>query len=351
MHDDRTKDSEPSDDALAPDRSQHEDPVPAARQRDRGRDAEKPSKIPRRGWWDIALRVKEEVAADNLGLVAAGVAFYAFLGMFPTLIAIVSIYGIAADPGDVTRQVEGFSRILPSSVQQLLNEQMVRLTQQEGGALGWGTALGIVGAIWSAARGVKALMKGLNIAYDETEERGFIGTNLVGLGLTGGIILGVVLALAGIVGVPTVLAAIGMEGVWGTVAGIIRWPLLAVVALGILAVLYRWGPDRRNARWRWVTPGAWLAAVVWLAASAGFSLFVQNFNSYDNTYGPIAAIVVLMLWLMLSAFVVLLGAELNAEMEHQTARDTTTSGGKPMGERGAYVADTLGKSRAGRDEG
>lgn len=309
----------------------------------RGRGARHPGEIPSAGWRDVLLRVKDEQAADNMSIVAAGVAFYFLLSIFPALAATVSIWGLFVDPQTIPRQLEPVSGLLPADAYGILEQQLVSLSQRPGQGLGFAALLGIVIALWSASNGVKSLMTALNIAYEETEGRGFIRYNLTALVLTLGAIVMVPLSLAIVAAIPAVLGVLGPGGGIEWLIRLARWPLVALLVMAALAVLYRYGPHRARPRWEWVSWGAVAATTVWLFGSIAFSIYVSNFGSYDETYGSFGAIVILLLWFNLSAYVVLLGAELNAEMEHQTAHDTTTGREAPLGARGARMADTVGR--------
>lgn len=309
----------------------------------RGRHAQTPSDIPKAGWRDILLRVGREQSSDNVSMVAAGVAFYGLLAVFPASAAMFSIYAMFADPAQLQQQMQSMSGMLPGQTHQLLQEQLSRLASNSGGKLGIGVLVGLLVALWSSAAGVKALMTALDIAYDEREERSFLRFNGLALLLTLGAILTVIVALALIVVLPMVLGKLGLAGIAQILISWLRWLLLAAVMVVALAVLYRLGPDRDYPEWRWVSWGSVAATVLWLVASGLFSWYVSSFGNYNQTYGSLAAVVILMLWFWISAYAILLGAELNAEMEHQTRRDTTAGEPQPMGERDAYAADTLGK--------
>jgi membrane protein len=315
---------------------------------ERGRQARRPSEIPPRGWWDIAVRVKNEMSKDHLSIVAAGVALYAFLAVFPGLAALVSIYGLATDPADLQRHMNGIEGLLPSGAADVVNDELQRIVERQSSTLGWGLVGGLLIALWSASKGMKGMFESLNITYDEQEKRGFFKLNGMAILLTLGAILFVIFFLALIVGVPALLATIQMGEIAENAISYLRWPLLAVCAIAALAVLYRYGPSREKTQWKWVSWGAVVATVIWLAGSFLFSFYVSNFGNYNATYGSIGVIVILITWLLLGAYTVLLGAEINAEMEHQTAQDTTTEESQPMGRRGAYVADTVGETS---DEG
>ena len=309
---------------------------------ERGRRADRPSQIPRPGWRDILLRTWKEISDDHVSLIAAGVGFYGLLALFPALAALISIWGLLFDPQQIEQQIETMSGFLPADAATIVRDQARTIAAGSGG-LSVAAAGGILLALYSAAKGMKALLEGLNIIYDEQEERGFIKLNLVALGLTLVMIVAMLAALGAIIIVPILLGAVGLGPVAETLVNLLRWPLLFVVALFILAIIYRYGPSRAQPRWRWVSWGAAVATVLWLLGSIAFSIYVQNFGSYNETYGSIGAVIILLMWFWLSAFSVLLGAELNAEMEHQTERDSTTGESRPRGRRGAYVADHVGE--------
>ena len=316
-----------------------------SRSDDRGRAAESPREIPRAGWKDIALRVKDEMSNDNLSMIAAGVAFYILLAIFPAIAALVSIYGLFADSATVQQHVQMLGQFIPQEAMAIIEEQMQRVAGSAKGALGFGVAIGILAAIWSAAKGMKALIEALNIVYDERETRGFIKLNLIALGLTLGLILFIIVTLGAIVVLPALFGNLGLGNLVQDLIAILRWPALAIALMIVLAILYRFAPDRDKPRWQWVSWGAVAATVLWIIGSIAFSWYVQNFGSYNKTYGSVGAVVILMMWFWISAYVILLGAETNAEMEHQTEKDTTSGRGEPLGRRGAYVADTVGESR------
>ncbi|HSK39911.1 MAG TPA: YihY/virulence factor BrkB family protein [Arenibaculum sp.] len=314
-----------------------------ARAENRGRNARHPSEIPKAGWRDVLLRVKDEQTKDNMSIVAAGVAFYFLLAIFPALAAMVSIWGIVADPQTISQEFEMLSGFLPPEGQEILTGQLSELAQGAGGRLGFFAVLGILLTLWSASNGVKSLMTALNIAYDEVESRSFIRYNAAALVLTLAAILFVPITLGIVAAVPAFVGGLGLGSGIEWLVRLARCPLLAIMVVVALAVLYRYGPDRDRARWEWVSWGAVFATVVWILGSIAFSIYVANFGNYNETYGSFGAIIILLLWFNLTAYVILLGAELNAEMEHQTARDTTTGNGQPLGRRGAYVADTVGR--------
>jgi membrane protein len=307
----------------------------------RGRHAEAPSQIPSRGWWDVLRRTAREAQADRILSEAAGVTFFALLAIFPALAALVSLYGLFADPTTVERHLEAIAGFVPGGGMEIIREQLHRVAEKGGGTLGFSFALGLAISLWSANAAMKALFDTLNVVYEEREKRGFLRLTATTLLFTLGALLFVLLAIAGVVVLPVVLGFVGLGGWAEWLPRVLRWPLL-MLALGFgLALIYRYGPSRRPAKWRWVSWGSVVAAVVWVAGSLAFSWYVENFGSYNETYGSLGAAIGFMTWIWLSSAVVLIGAELNAELEHQTARDTTTRPEKPLGRRGARMADTV----------
>jgi membrane protein len=305
----------------------------------RGEYADSPSDIPPRGWRDVLFRVKDEISGDNISIVAAGVAFYGLLAVFPALAAMVMIYGLFADPADVQRQLEPIKDVIPPDAFNILNGQLSAVASKGSQPLGLGLLLTLGLSLWSATSGVKALFSAMNIAYEERETRNFFKLNAVALLFT---ILGlgfVIFALTVIAAVPAVADLLGVDGWARTGLLLLRWVGLAIFVMAALALLFRYGPSRAAARFRWLTPGAVAATVLWIVGSVAFSYYVQNFASYNKTFGSLGAVVVLLRWFYLTAFIICLGAELNAELEHQTARDSTTGRERPIGDRGAYVAD------------
>ncbi len=311
----------------------------------RGREAERPGQIPARGWKDVAVRLKAQLKEDDVPLLAAGVAFFALLALVPTLVALVSIYGLAADPSDVQQTTDDALSAAPQEVRDLVSAQLETVVDSSPSGLRLGVIVGLGVALWSASSGMAHLMGALTLAYDETDDRKFLRLRGLALTLTIGAIVVLVASVSGMVA-PNALDDSGAAGTAQAVLRVLRWPVLALVAMVALSLLYRWAPDRDAARFRWVSPGAVLATVVWLVASIGFSIYTSNFGDYNETYGALGAIVVVMLWLYLTAYVVILGAELNCELERQTVVDTTTGPARPLGERHAHAADTLGRSTA-----
>ena len=312
---------------------------------DRGRSAETPSQIPARGWKDILLRVYHGVSENRILLVAAGVTFYSLLAIFPGIAALISIYGLFADPATVASNLDTIASVAPGGAIDVLREQMTRLASQGGTTLGVSFLIGLAISLWTANSGVKAIFDALNIVYGEEEKRSFIKLNAVTLLVTLGIVVFILLTLAAVVALPVALTYIPLPGVTALVVRIGRWPVLFALVTIALAVFYRYGPSRTEPRWRWITWGSVSAAVVWLAASALFSWYVASFGSYNKTYGSLGAVIGFMTWIWISIIVVLVGAKLNAEMEHQTVRDSTAGQPKPLGRRGARMADTVGAAQ------
>lgn len=311
-----------------------------------GRQARRPIEIPQAGWRDILSRVWLALGHDNVSLVAAGLAMYALLAVFPSLAAAVSIYGIFASPADVIHDMNVFVAVLPPGAWDLFSRQLQDVASHAGRTLTVTAAVALVVSLWSARSGMASLMAAANIAYAESEKRGFIRQILVSLAFTGGGIVGFLLMLLLGVATPLAVKAIGIGTGAAMVVSVLRWLLLWLVAVGGLAVIYRYAPARRRAKWKWVTWGSAVAATLWLAGSALFAIYVRTFATYGKTYGALGGVIALLMWFYLSSFTVVLGAEINAEMERQTRRDTTEGHQKPLGQRGAYAADTVGPAAA-----
>ncbi|KQP93280.1 hypothetical protein ASF60_15225 [Methylobacterium sp. Leaf113] len=313
----------------------------AAREADRGRGARTPSDIPAKGWKDIGLRVFHDVSENNIVSVAAGVTFYVLLAIFPAIAALVSCYGLVADVVTINEHLQTLQGVVPSGALDIIGEQVKRIAAKGDTTLGLTFFTGIVLSLWSANGGMKAVFSALNIVYEERETRSFIWLNLRSLAFTGGALLFIILALVGIVVVPAAINIIGLSSEAWYIA-LLRWPVLLAAVLGGLALLYRYGPSRDAPRWRWVTWGSAVAAVAWLITSLGFSWYVANFGKYNETYGSLGAVIGFMTWIWISTTIVLVGAEINAEMEHQTEADTTRGPEQPLGTRDAQMADTVG---------
>ena len=307
----------------------------------RGRLADHPREIPARGWADIFWRAWREVLHDRLTAVAGGVTFYALLAIFPAIGVFVSLYGLFADVAEAQRQMAQFAMILPRAVLEVVGDQMGRLAGREPASLSAAFGVSLLLSVWSANAGMKSLFDGLNVAYEETERRSWLKRTLITYSFTLAAILFVTLVALILVAVPILLkraGAQGLERLWLPV----RWIVLFAIASGGFALLYRYGPCRSHARWTWVRAGGVLAAAIWLGGSLGFSWYVNNLAHYDATYGSLGAVIGFMMWVWFSVLAILIGAELNSEIEHQTARDSTTGPPQPMGERGAAMADSVG---------
>src|SRR3954469_8960438 len=322
------------------------DPNGAGRERGRGREATSPHEIPAKGWKDILWRTYEEINKDRILAVAAGVTFYGLLALFPAIAALVSIYGLFADPATIQDHLNLLSGVLPGGALEIIGEQVKRITSKGSGTFGFTFFSGLAISLWSANAGVKAVFDALNVAYGEEEKRSFIALNLRSLAFTLGMILFVLVAVGAIVVIPILLDFVGLGQVTEWIISLARWPVLLGVIVLVLAVLYRYGPSRDTAQWRWISAGSLVAAVVWVAASMLFSWYVANFGNYNETYGSLGVAIGFMTWMWLSSTVILVGAELNAEIEHQTVRDTTEGPQKPLGARGARMADSVGAAKA-----
>ena len=313
-----------------------------AAQRGRGRTATHPLEVPARGWKDILFRVWKNIGKDRVVVVAAGVTFYSVLALFPAIAALVALYGLFADPTTITSHLDSSAGLVPGGAIEVIRDQITRVTSQGRTTLGLTFLAGLLASLWSANAGMKSLFDAFNLVYNEPEKRSFIWLNAVSLTFTVLAIIFALIAIGVMVVVPIVLNFIGLGGATEMVVKFARWPALLIVVSVALAVLYRYGPSREKPQWRWITWGSGLAAVSWLVVSILFSWYAENFGSYNKTYGSLGAIIAFMFWIWLSIIVVLIGAELNAETEHQTARDTTTGRPKPLGARGATMADTVG---------
>jgi membrane protein len=288
------------------------------------------------------MRVKKEMTADNVDIIASGLALYALLAVFPALAAAVSIYGLFASPADIADHLQQVATMLPEDATRILQQQLHQLAQNPQNTLSFGIIAGIAVALWSARKGMVALMKASNVAYDEEENRGFFKQLFVSLAFTIGAVIGFLAVLLLGVAVPLAVSFLPLGSAAEVTLLGVRWILLFAVAVLGLAIVYRFAPDRRPAQWRWVTPGSLIAATLWLIGSVLFALYVRNWGSYGETYGALGGVVILLMWFYLSGYIIILGAEINAETERQTRKDTTTGQPKPLGARGAYSADTVG---------
>lgn len=307
-----------------------------------GRLSSSPTEIPMAGWKDILWRTWQQIGDDRLLATAAGVVFFGLLAVFPAITALVSSYGLFADASTIGANLQTMAVMLPQGSFQIVQDQIARVLAKGDATLGATFLFGLALAIWSANAGVKAVIEALNVVYGEREKRGFFHLNLLSLAFTTGGIVALLLMVSAVVALPLALAHLGLTPQGQIMVGLLRWPLLFLGLLLALGILYRFGPSRRAARWEWLSVGTLAAALLWIAGSSLLSWYLSNFGNYDATYGSLGAAIGLMMWMWMSAIIVLCGAELNSEIEHQTARDSTVGRPKPLGARGAVMADTLG---------
>jgi membrane protein len=309
----------------------------------RGRHAQTPAQIPPAGWRDIAFRVFHGISEDRVTTISGGVTFFVLLALFPGLAGLISLYGLFSDSTTIGQHLSSLDGVLPEGGMQILRDQLQQLTSQPPQKLGFATLASLAISLWSANGGIKAMFEGLNAVYEENEKRSFIKLNTVSLALTLGALAFVIVSLLTITVVPTLLSSLGLPGV-SEIVNYARWPVLLAVACLTIAVIYRYGPSREQPQWRWISPGSIFAAVTWIAASLLFSWYTSHFGSYNKTYGSLGAAVGFMTWIWISTMVILIGAKINAELEHQTSSDTTVGKPEPQGERGARMAETVGRS-------
>jgi membrane protein len=296
--------------------------------------AKGPSEIPPLGWKDILLRVYSGISDERILPNAAGVTYYALLALFPGIAALVSIYGLFADPNTIVSHLDAVAGFTPSGAIDVIRGELIRLSTQGSTTLGVNFLISLVISLWSANSAIKALFDSLNVVYEEKEKRSFIRLNAVTLSFTIATIVFLLIALACVVALPVVLNYLPPSDVTGVVLQIARWPILLVLVAAGLTLIYRYGPSRTEPRWQWITWGSAFAAIVWLAASALFSWYAANFGSFNKTYGSLGAIIGFMTWMWLSIIVVLIGAKLNAEIEHQTARASIVGPPEPVEDYG-----------------
>jgi membrane protein len=305
-----------------------------------GYGADRPREIPPRGWFQILRRSFKAIKNDHLTLIAGGVAYAWFLALFPGMIAAVLIYGLVTDPAQVESQVNDMASGLPQDAQSLITTQLKSIAGGSGG-LGLGLVLSLALALWSASAGMAGLVEAVNIAYEEEEERNFVVKRGLALLLTIGFLIFLAVAVGLVAVFPVVLSQLGTGPIVSILAQVVRWAVLVGAAILALGLIYRVGPDRNAASVRWLSTGSFIATILWIAVSVGFSFYVDNFGSYGKTYGALAGVVVLLIWFWITALAVLIGAKINAESEGQTIKDTTTGEPKPIGSRGAVKADQL----------
>ncbi|RLQ88037.1 YihY/virulence factor BrkB family protein [Notoacmeibacter ruber] len=314
-------------------------------ERGRGRGAKSFSEIPLKGWKDILLRTFRSISADRVMLVAGGGTFYVLLALVPALSVLISTYGLLFDPASLADHLALMSAFMPAAAIDLIRGQLERLTGQDSATLSFAFLFSLAIAIWSANSGMKGVFEAMNVAYNETESRNFFLLNAVSLLFTLGAVFAVICMVAVVIVTPVVLEFLHLGGL-DPVIRIGGFAFLAVMMIFGLMLLYRYGPSRKNAQWKWLPVGAVAAVVLVMIVSVAFSYYVSNFADYNATYGSLGAIVGFMTLIWLTLTIVMLGAELNSEIEHQTAEDTTVRPEKPLGTRGAFVADHLGESTA-----
>lgn len=309
----------------------------------RGRNADTPLQIPGMGWLDIAWRIWGRIQSNRLTLIAAGVAFYGLLSLFPAITATVAIVGLIFDAGLLLERAQFLLDAMPDAAAQMIATQITEVANAQSDSLGWTAIAALALALWSASKGTGSVIEGLNLINHEAEGRGFLRLKAVTIALTLALVVTVSVSVLVVAAIPAVLVTFGTDQRLADWALLLRWPVMFTIGVFAIAALYRFAPSRRSAKWRWLSPGALLACALWVVVSYGFSLYVESFGAYNRAFGAIAGVVILLTWLWLSAFVVLLGAQLDAEIEAQTARDTTTGPDRTMGQRGAYKADHLGE--------
>jgi membrane protein len=308
----------------------------------KGHQASSPAQMPARAWKDILARTYKRTWDDNVALVSAGVAFYGFFALLSLLGLIVLFYGFVADPHTVIEHVRALTTVLPTNVAVLIGDQLMTAVKSSEGTKGFGILLAFLVAFYGGTNGAASVITALNIAYEEKEKRSLFRFYLLAVGMTLAALLVALAALAATAAVGYIDNALPEATPAAVLAGKLAGYLaLTLIAALIASILYRFGPSRENARWRWITPGSAFAALTWLLLTLAFGFYVANFTDYDASYGSLADVVALLTWMYLSAYAFVFGAELNSEIEHQTAKDSTTGSPVPMGERGAWAADNV----------
>ncbi|MFI5956661.1 YihY/virulence factor BrkB family protein [Cryptosporangium sp. NPDC051539] len=313
----------------------------------RGRQAASPRQIPARGWKDVLIRTIREFKDDQISTAAAAAAFYAWLALIPAAIGAITVYGLVASPDQIANQIDELTASLSADVKSVITDPITAATGASGKGLSVGLIISLAAVLWSASGGMNGMIQAVNTAYDEVDERNFLKKRGLAIVMTLGAIVAFVVAILLVAVVPPVMDVLHLGSFASATVNIGRWLLLALLMMFGLSLLYRFAPDRSNARFRWLSWGAVVATVLWLIASAGFSFYVNNFGSYNKTYGALAGVIVLNLWLYISCMAILFGAELNAELEAQTTVDSTTGPAQPLGSRGAAKADEVGPSTEG----
>ncbi|GEC34442.1 ribonuclease [Sinorhizobium fredii USDA 205] len=310
----------------------------------RGRSAATPGEIPAKGMRDVFWRVVSEISEERVFLIAAGVSFYLLLALFPALGALVSLYGFVANPSDIGSHMAVLDELLPPGSYGLITDQLKSLTTQKTATLSLGFIGGLLVSLWSAANGIAALFDAMNVAYGEKEKRGIVSRTLLCLAFTFAALLFAVVLIVAIGVLPALLAYLWLDRWIEILTRVARWPAILLLSTLGVVLIYRYGPSRERAKLRWLNWGAVFSTLLWLAASWIYSYYLENFANYNATYGALGALIGFMMWVWISMVILITGALVNAELEHQTAVDSTTGEPLPMGDRGAYVADTLGKA-------
>jgi membrane protein len=309
---------------------------------DHGRDATRPGAIPAPGWRDVLVRVKRRIAENNLSIVAAGVAFYALIATFPGLLALLEMYGLVFDPGQLAEQMDFLRRQLEPEANSLVVFLLRGLGESDRAGAGFGIVGGALITLWGASLGSRALIRALNVAYGEREKRSVVHRYGLALLLTMGAISVAFCIVLVLLSVPLLTRWLELSPLLQRFVFYARWPAVGLLFWLSLQVFYRYGTSRAPARWSWVSWGALLATVTWLVGTGVLAWYVAGSRRYHQAYGSVGIVVLVLAWFLVSAFSVLLGAEVNAELERQTRQDTTVGDDKPAGARGAIVADTLG---------
>jgi membrane protein len=308
----------------------------------KGHKARSPAEMPAPAWRDIAKRTYKRVWDDNVGLVAAGVAFYGFFALLSLLGLIVLVYGFVADPVTAIEHMRALTAVLPTDVAFIIGDQLMTAVQASQGTKGFGILIAFLVATYGGTNGAAAVITALNIAYEEKERRGLLRFYLLAVSMTLGALVIALAALAGTAVLAYLQRLIPTASPFALVGGkILGYAALVLAAAGIASVLYRFGPSREDAQWKWITPGSLFAASMWLLLTIVFGFYVANFTDYHTSYGSLGAVVALLTWMYLSAYAFIVGAELNSEIEHQTAKDSTTGSPEPLGDRGAWAADNV----------
>jgi membrane protein len=308
----------------------------------KGHQAQSPAEMPGRAWKEILKRTYKRVWDDNVGLVAAGVAFYGFFALLSLLGLIVLVYGFAADPFTVIEHMRALTAVLPTDVAFIIGDQLMNAVKASQKAKGLGILLAFLVATYGGTNGATSVLTALNIAYEEKEQRTLLHFYTLAVLMTLGALVLALLALAGTAALAFLQHLLPKAATpVVTIGKIAGYLLLVLIAAGVASVLYRFGPSREEAKWKWITPGSLFAALTWLLLTWGFGIYVGHFTNYHATYGSLGAVVALLTWMYLSAYAFIVGAELNSEIEHQTAKDSTTGSPRPLGRRGAWAADNV----------